>query len=135
MSSPPPPAQQQIPPWLQQQVERLQQMQQNLQMVNIQRQQVDSERLESERALEELKKAGSDQTVYKQAGSILIKSTKADLVEALEERKTLAATRSQVLARQEERLKESLKEAEEKITSMLKGGPGAAAAGGVPPAL
>ena len=134
MSSPPPsPQQQQIPPWLQRQVEQLQQVQQNLQMVQIQKQQVESERFESEKALEELKKAGDDPTVYKHAGSILIKSTKADLVETLEERKTLASTRLQVLARQEERLKESLKKTEETITSMMRGGPGAAVAAGPGP--
>lgn len=127
MSSPQQQQPQQIPPWLQQQFEQLQQLQHNLQMIQIQKQHVESERIESEKALEELKKAGDDQTVYKQAGSILIKSTKADLIGTLEERKTLAVTRSQVLAKQEGRLKESLKIAEKKITSMIKGGPGTVA--------
>lgn len=123
-------APQQVPPWLQKQVERLQQVQQNMQMIQMQKQQLEIERIESEKALEELKKAGDDQVVYKQAGSILIRSTKADLVGTLDERKALASTRSQVLAKQEGRLKESLKEIEATITSMMKGGPAAAAAQG-----
>ena len=123
-------APQQVPPWLQEQVERMQQAQQNLQAVHAQRQQLEIERIESERALEELKKAGDDQVVYKQAGSILIKSTKAELVGTLDEHKILVTTRSQVLAKQEERLRVSLKETEDKITSMMKGGPAAQAGGG-----
>ena len=108
----------------------MQQAQQNLQAVHAQRQQLEIERIESERALEELKKAGDDQVVYKQAGSILIKSTKAELVGTLDEHKILVTTRSQVLAKQEERLRVSLKETEDKITSMMKGGPAAQAGGG-----
>jgi len=112
---------QQIPPWLQEQVARLQQLQQNLQSILLQKQHLESEQLETERALEVLKKAGDNEAVYKAAGSILIKSTKTNLISELEEKKELAHTRLTVLGKQETRIKENLKEAEAKIREMLKG--------------
>ncbi|HIH07206.1 MAG TPA: prefoldin subunit beta [Candidatus Nitrosotenuis sp.] len=112
---------QQIPPWLQEQLMKLQQSQQNLQSIMAQKQQVDMEQIESDRALEELKKVADTDPVYKHAGTILIKSTKALLISELEERKELANTRSTVLAKQETRIKESIKEQETKINEMIRG--------------
>ncbi|HXU96429.1 MAG TPA: prefoldin subunit beta [Candidatus Nitrosotalea sp.] len=112
---------QQIPPWLQEQVGRLQQLQQNLQSIMLQKQHLESEHLETERALELLQKANDDDVVYKTAGSILVKSTKTVLVSELQEKKELANTRLTVLTKQEARVKENLKEAETKIREMLRG--------------
>lgn len=112
---------QQIPPWLQEQLMKLQQSQQNLQSIMAQKQQLELEQMESERALEELKKASDGDAVYKHAGSILIKSTKAALIAELEEKKELSNTRGAVLAKQEARLKESIKEQETKINEMIRG--------------
>ena len=111
---------QQMPPWLQEQITKMQQSQQNLQSILAQKQQVEMENTESERALEELQKANDDEQVFKYAGSILIKSDKKILIEELEEKKELSKTKSIVLAKQEERLKTSLKEQEQKIQEMLK---------------
>jgi prefoldin beta subunit len=112
---------QQIPPWLQEQLAKMQQSQQNLQSIMAQKQQLEIEQLETDKALEELKKTGEEDTVYKHAGSILIKSNKTDLIADLEERKELAKTRVTVLIKQEERVKESLKEQEAKINEMMQG--------------
>lgn len=112
----------QMPPWLQEQLMKLQQSQQNLQAIMQQKQQIEMERIENEKSLEELRKASDDDMVYKHAGSILIKSTKKDLIEEIEERKELTKTRSIVLEKQETRLKESLKEQEAKITETMKSG-------------
>jgi prefoldin beta subunit len=112
---------QQIPPWLQEQVGRLQQLQQNLQSIMGQKQHLEMEQLETERALEILKKADDNDAVFKNAGSILIKSTKTTLIAELEEKKELANTRITVLSKQETRVKENLKEAEIKIKEMLRG--------------
>lgn len=116
---------QQMPPWLQEQLAKMQQSQQNLQSIMAQKQQLEIENIETEKALEELKKAGDNDDVFKHAGSILIKSTKKEMIDDLEEKKELAKTRSTVLAKQEEQVKQSLKEQESKITEMMKGqGPG-----------
>ncbi len=111
---------QQMPPWLQEQLGKLQQSQQNLQSTLGQKQQVELEQNEYEKALEELKKASDDEQVFKHAGSILIKSTKNDLIAEIEEKKELAKTKLTVLTKQEERIKESLQEQEKKIQEMVK---------------
>jgi len=79
------------------------------------------EQIESDRALEELKKVADTDPVYKHAGTILVKSTKAALITELEEKKELANTRATVLAKQETRIKESIKEQETKINEMIHG--------------
>jgi len=112
---------QQIPPWLQEQVARLQQLQQSLQAIMGQKQYLETEQLETERALEALKKATDNDAVFKNVGSILIKSTKESLIAELEEKKELANTRVTVLSKQEARVQENLKEVETKIKEMLRG--------------
>jgi len=116
MSSP------QMPPWLQEQIMKLHQSQQNLQSVMTQKQHLEMEKAETTKALDELKKVTDNDAVFKQAGTVLIKSTKQELIDELEERAELAKTRVTVLDKQEIRLKESLKEQETKITEMMKGG-------------
>jgi prefoldin beta subunit len=111
---------QQIPPMIQEQLSKLQQTQQNLQMIMAQKQQLELEQLETEKALTELNKANDDDAVFKSAGTILIKSNKKDLIEELGEKKELAKTKASLLAKQEERLKTGLKEQETKIQEMIK---------------
>ena len=123
---------QQVPPWLQEHIQQYQQAQQNLQVILVQKQQLDMERIESEKALEELRAADDERPVYKHAGMILIKSSRSALLEEIEERKALAATRAQVLEKQESRLKDAIREKEAQIKSMMQGGPAAGAAPPVP---
>ena len=111
---------QQMPPWLQEQISKMQQSQQSLQNILAQKQQVEMENTESERALEELQKTSDDDQVFKFVGTILIKSDKKTLIDELEEKKELSKTKTTVLSKQEERLKTSLQEQEKKIQEMLK---------------
>jgi len=110
----------QIPPLVQEHLARLQQTQQNFQSIMMQKQQLESEKLETEKALEELKKAGDDESVFKHAGTIMIKSNKKDLIDELEEHVELAKTKASLLVKQEERLKTTLKEQETKIQELMK---------------
>ena len=110
---------QQIPPVVQEQLAKLQQTQQNFQSIIMQKQQVESEKLETGKALEELKKASDDELVFKHAGTIMIKSNKKDLIEELEEQVELAKTKASLLVKQEDRLKTTLKEQETKIQEMI----------------
>jgi len=110
----------QIPPLVQEHLARLQQTQQNFQSIMMQKQQLESEKLETEKALEELKKASDDESVFKHAGTIMIKSNKKDLIDELEEHVELAKTKASLLVKQEERLKTTLKEQETKIQEMMK---------------
>lgn len=118
-----------MPPWLQEQLMKMQQTQQNLQSIMTQKQHLEIEKAEIEKALEELKKAGESDTVFKHAGTVLIKSTKQEMIDELEEKQEMAKTRATVLEKQEERVKETLKEQETKITELMKG----RSAGGSPP--
>lgn len=112
-------SEQELPPWLKEQLARLQQLQQNLQAIMMQKQQVEIENVETERALEELKKTTSDDAVYKLAGPLLVKSNREGLIKDLEEKKELSKTRVVVLGKQESRVKENLKEVESKINQMV----------------
>ena len=111
---------QQIPPLVQEQLAKLQQTQQNFQSIQMQKQQLESEKHETEKALEELKKASDDESVFKHAGTIMIKSNKKDLIDELEEQIELAKTKASLLVKQEERLKIALKEQETKIQELMR---------------
>jgi prefoldin beta subunit len=124
-------SEQELPPWLREQLSRLQQLQQNLQAVMMQKQQVELEIVETDRALEELRKIEGDNAVYKGAGPLLIKTNKDDVLKELEERKELSNTRLTVLGKQEIRIKDNLKEVENKINQMIRGMQGAPGGGGV----
>jgi prefoldin beta subunit len=114
-------SEQELPPWVREQVSRLQQLQQNLQAIMTQKQQIEVEMVETDRALQELKKAGPDDIIYKNAGSVLVKAKKEDVIKELEERKELSNTRIMVLGKQETRVKENLKEVENKLNEMIRG--------------
>ena len=114
-------SQQEIPPWLRDQLSRLEQLQQNLQAVQLQKQQVEAELSETDRALDELKNTVEGEQIYKYAGNLLIKVTKEAITKELNEKKEVSNTRVLVLTKQETRFKESLKELQTKIDDMLKG--------------
>jgi prefoldin beta subunit len=109
-----------LPPQVQERLLRLQQLQQTLQTVLAQKQQVDMEKTEVEQTVAELQKTADDAVVYKAAGSLLIKAEKAKVAEELNERKETLETRSTVLARQEERLRSQVKEAQAKLQEDFK---------------
>lgn len=109
-----------LPPQVQERLLRLQQLQQTLQSVLAQKQQVDMEKTEVEQTIAELQKTADDAVVYKAAGSLLIKAEKAKITDELVEKKELLDTRSSVLARQEERLRNQVKEAQTKLQEDLK---------------
>ncbi len=109
-----------LPPQVQERLLRLQQLQQTLQTVLAQKQQVDMEKTEVEQTVAELQKTADDAVVYKATGSLLIKAEKAKVSEELAERKETLETRSTVLARQEERLRSQVKEAQAKLQEDFK---------------
>ncbi len=113
-------SQPEIPPLLREQLARYDQTQQNLQAVLAQKQQVELELGETEKALEELGKASDSEAVYKFAGNLLVKVKKEDVLKELGEKKELANTRKMVLAKQETRFRESLKDLQTKIDTAVK---------------
>jgi len=110
-----------LPPQVQEQLARLQQLQQTLQSVVTQKQQLELELNETGKALSELEKSTDETPVYKSVGSILVKSNRQSLMVELNERKELLTTRVTVLGKQEERTRERLKEVQEKLQERLQG--------------
>ena len=109
-----------VPPWLREQLTRFEQVQQGLQATLAQKQQVEIELNEIESATSELKKSSQTDPVYKAAGSLLVKTSKGNMLKELEERKEVASTRSLVLGKQEVRMKEQAKDLQSKIEQALK---------------
>ncbi|HLQ06952.1 MAG TPA: prefoldin subunit beta [Nitrososphaerales archaeon] len=114
-------SQPELPPIIREQLARFDQTQQNLQAVMAQKQQVELELSETEKALEELEKAADSEAVYKFAGNLLVKVKKEDVMKELNERKELANTRKMVLAKQETRFKDSLRDLQSKIDEAVRG--------------
>ena len=110
-----------LPPQVQEQLVRLQQLQQTLQSVATQKQQLELELNETDKAIAELEKSTDETPVYKSVGSILVKSNRQNLLTELKERKELLTTRVTVLGKQEDRTRERLKEAQEKLQERLQG--------------
>ena len=108
-----------LPPNVQERLLRLQQLQQTLQSILAQKQQVDMEKTEVEQTIAELQKTTEDAVIYKAIGSLLVKAEKPKVTEDLVERKELLDTRSTVLARQEERMRSQIKEAQTKLQEDL----------------
>jgi prefoldin beta subunit len=113
-------SQPELPPLLREQLARYDQTQQNLQAVLAQKQQVELELGETDKALEELAKATNSEAVYKFAGNLLVKVNKEDVTKELSEKKELANTRKMVLAKQETRFRETLKDLQAKIDDAVK---------------
>lgn len=108
-----------LPPNVQERLLRLQQLQQTLQSILAQKQQVEMEKNELEQTLSELTKTADDAVIYKAIGSLLVRSEKSKVTEDLNERKSLLETRSTVIARQEERIRSQVKEAQTKLQEDL----------------
>ncbi len=108
-----------LPPNVQERLLRLQQLQQTLQSILAQKQQVEMEKTEVDETIAELQKTADDVIVYKAIGSLLVKAEKAKINEDLVERKSLLDTRSTVMARQEERIRSQVKEAQTKLQEDL----------------
>lgn len=108
-----------LPPNVQERLLRLQQLQQTLQTILAQKQHVEMEKTEVEQTLAELGKTPDDAVIYKAVGSLLVKAEKAKVNEELAERKSLLDTRSTVMARQEERIRAQVKDAQTKLQEDL----------------
>jgi prefoldin beta subunit len=109
-----------LPPQVQEELVRLQQLQQTLQAVVSQKQQLEMDMTETDRALAELEKVTGETPVYKSVGSILVKADREALLSELKERKELLNTRVTVLGRQEERTRERIKDIQQKLQDRLR---------------
>jgi len=77
------------------------------------------EKTEVDQTIAELEKTAEDAVIYKAIGSILVKADKTKTKEELVERKELLDTRTTVLAKQEERIRSQVKDAQTKLQQDL----------------
>ncbi|NVM03204.1 MAG: prefoldin subunit beta [Candidatus Helarchaeota archaeon] len=110
---------QEIPPHLQHQIMQLQQLQQRLEMLVAQKSQMEIRMKEAEKALSELEKLSEGAIVYKNVGTILVKSQKDKVKEELVDKKDTLEMRLKTIQRQEERTRQQFEEARTKIQSAL----------------
>jgi prefoldin beta subunit len=104
-----------LPPQIQERLVKMQRLQQTLQSILAQKQQVQVESSETEQALGELQKMTDDAVIYKAMGTILVKTERTKMITELTERKDLFSTRVTVLGKQEERLRNQLKDIETQL--------------------
>jgi len=109
-----------LPASAQQSLIQMQTFQQQHQAIAMQKEALSMQKLEIEKALEELGKAKDGEEVYKAVGPILVKSTKSELNRELGERKETIDLRLNALDKQEDKVKERLRELQGKLEAMLK---------------
>lgn len=102
----------------QQLIAEFQARQQHVQLIITQLEAMKMQLIETEESLEELAKT-NEECVYKSVGTILIKTEKEDAQKDLNERKDLLSLRIQTLEKEERKIKEKLKELQQKIQESL----------------
>lgn len=105
----------QLPPDIQEKLNRMQQLQNMLQQLVVQKQRLELELTESDRALKTLEDTPSDAKVYKSAGAVLVEKDKVIVVKELMERKEFLDMRSKVLVKQETNTRERLTQLQENL--------------------
>ncbi|MBI4141360.1 prefoldin subunit beta [Candidatus Woesearchaeota archaeon] len=101
----------------QENIARLQMLEQNVQAVAVQRQQMQSQLLEIESALKELR---TSQTAFKIVGNIMISAEKSALEKDLNQKKELIDVRVKNLEKQEKQFKDKTKQLQEEVLKALK---------------
>ncbi len=110
-----------LSPEAQQTLVQLQTFQQQLQVTMYQRDSLTLQKMEIEKALEELEKSASNE-VFKIAGPVLIKTNKEKLIAELKENLESIELKLKSLEKQEEKLREKIKEKQEKLRGILETG-------------
>jgi prefoldin beta subunit len=98
----------------------LQTYQQQMQTILMQKESLTIQNMENEKAIEELNKTTHDD-VFKTVGPILIKSTKKDLLSELKEKQETIDIRLKAMQKQEIRIRDKLKESQERFEQAFKG--------------
>jgi prefoldin beta subunit len=104
---------------LQEQLNQFQQVQQQAQAIAMQKQTVEIQMNESKKALDELSKTDDDQDVYKTAGPLLIKTTKADSEADLKDSLEMLELRKKTIEKQEKRITSKLEELQANLQSAM----------------
>lgn len=109
-----------LPPNVQHQIQQFQQLQQQYELIISQKQRLILEGREIDLALAELEKS-SEEKVYKNIGSVMLKKETKNVVDELKTRKEEIDLKRESLERQEKRTGDKLKEMQTKIQNILAG--------------
>ncbi|WP_455645147.1 prefoldin subunit beta [Methanosphaera sp.] len=104
---------------IQEQLNQFQDVQQQAQAIAMQKQTVTLQINESKKALDELSKTADDQDVYKTAGPLLIKTTKADSEANLKDSIEMLEIRQKTIEKQEKRVTSKLEELQANLQSAM----------------
>ncbi|MEL9991786.1 MAG: prefoldin subunit beta [Thermoproteus sp.] len=124
----------QLPPSLQDLVNRFQQAQNQLQSVLLRKQQYEAELRDVEKALSEIEKLAQDAKIYKSVGNFLLQTSRDVALQELKERKELLELHIKTLSRQESMLREQLDKLRDDINKELARLRGGGAGGAQPTA-
>lgn len=109
----------QIPPQVQNQLMRFQELQEQLNNLVLRKRQFELESKEIDRALNESKNLADDAVIYKSAGVLLFKTEKAKIVAELTEKKEETELRVKTIEKQEVRTKSQLEELRKTIMDQV----------------
>jgi len=98
----------QLPPQVQERLQRLQQLQNTMQQLLLQKQRIEMEMVESDKALGVLEEAQANSKVYKSVGAVLVEKDRDTVVKELKERREFLEMRAKVLKKQEDKTKEKM---------------------------
>ena len=108
-----------LPPAAQQLLLQMQTFQQQYQNIAIQRETLAIQNMELDKALEELAKTADKEEVFKAVGPLLIRSTKAELLKEMGEKKETVDARLKSSEAQEKKIREKVAETQSRLQSML----------------
>ena len=109
----------QLPPQVQERLQRLQQLQSTMQQLLLQKQRIEMEMVESDKAIEALEEVQGDSKVYKSVGAVLVEKDKESVLKELKERKEFLEMRAKVLKKQEDKTQEKMTTLQETLQKEL----------------
>ena len=109
----------QLPPQVQERLQRLQNLQNTLQQLLVQKQRIEIEIMESDKALKTLKETTSESKVYKSVGAVLVEKPRDDVITELEDRREFLDMRMKVIVKQEDKTREKMKGLQETLQKEL----------------
>jgi prefoldin beta subunit len=108
-----------IPPELQTELVKLQQLQDQLNRVVAEKSIIDSQLREVNKVLQELSQLPTGTTVYKIVGNLLVKVDKETVQKELDDQKTILELRSRTYQNQESKLRSQLEERQKKVNELM----------------
>ncbi len=108
-----------LPPEVQTQLVKLQQLQSQLERLSYEKSVIDSELREINKVLEELASLPADTSVYKVVGNLLVKKDKSSVEKELNDRKEILELRSRTYQKQEDILKKQFEDLQKKVNDLL----------------